>query len=83
MSKTKGAGSTKNGRDSASKRLGIKTYGGTAVTAGSILVRQRGTAVHPGQNVGKGSDDSLFAKADGIVKFGKRRGRKLVSVVPS
>ena len=82
MSKTKGAGSTKNGRDSHSKRLGVKTFDGTAVTAGSILVRQRGTRFHPGENVGRGNDDTLFALADGTVKFGERKGRKLVDILP-
>ena len=82
MSKTKGAGSTKNGRDSQSKRLGVKAYDGEAVTAGSIIVRQRGTRIHPGRNVGRGGDDTLFATADGQVKFGSRRGRKLVEVLP-
>ncbi|MEM9033148.1 MAG: 50S ribosomal protein L27 [Actinomycetota bacterium] len=82
MSKTKGAGSTKNGRDSQSKRLGVKAYDGEAVTAGSIIVRQRGTRIHPGRNVGRGGDDTLFATADGHVKFGSRRGRKLVEVLP-
>lgn len=83
MSKTKGAGSTRNGRDSQAKRLGVKTYDGTFVTAGSILVRQRGTRIHPGENVGRGGDDTLFATADGHVKFGSRRGRKLVDVLPA
>ncbi|HEY8527470.1 MAG TPA: 50S ribosomal protein L27 [Acidimicrobiales bacterium] len=83
MSKTKGAGSTKNGRDSHSKRLGVKAFDGTLVTAGSILVRQRGTRFHPGENVGIGSDDTLYARADGRVKFGQRRGRKLVDVLPA
>jgi large subunit ribosomal protein L27 len=83
MSKTKGGGSTRNGRDSAAQRLGVKKFDGTAVTAGSILVRQRGTKVFPGANVGKGGDDTLFATADGVVKYGERRGRRLVSVVPS
>jgi large subunit ribosomal protein L27 len=82
MSKTKGAGSTRNGRDSQSKRLGVKRFDGTLVTAGSILVRQRGTRIHPGVNVGRGGDDTLFAKTDGKVKFGQRRGRKLVDIVP-
>jgi large subunit ribosomal protein L27 len=82
MSKTKGAGSTKNGRDSQSKRLGVKAYDGTAVTAGSIIVRQRGTRFHPGENVGRGNDDTLFALADGKVKFGERQGRKLVDILP-
>ena len=82
MSKTKGAGSTKNGRDSQSKRLGVKAFDGTAVTAGSIIVRQRGTRFHPGENVGRGNDDTLFALADGKVKFGERKGRKLVDILP-
>jgi large subunit ribosomal protein L27 len=81
MSKTKGGGSTRNGRDSTAQRLGVKKFDGAAVTAGSILVRQRGTNVYPGANVGKGGDDTLFATADGIVKYGERRGRRLVSVV--
>ncbi len=82
MSKKKGASSSRNGRDSNAQRLGVKVYSGTDVTAGSIIVRQRGTKFHPGENVGKGSDDTLFAKADGTVKFGYRKGRKLVDVVP-
>ena len=82
MSKTKGGGSTRNGRDSNAQRLGVKAYGGTLVSAGSILVRQRGTKFHPGNNVGRGGDDTLFATADGIVKFGSRRGRKLIDVIP-
>ena len=81
MSKTKGAGSTKNGRDSHSKRLGVKAYAGTLVTAGTIIVRQRGTRFHPGVNVGRGGDDTLFALAPGKVKFGQRKGRKLVDVL--
>ena len=81
MSKTKGGGSTKNGRDSNSQRLGVKVYDGGVVTAGSILVRQRGTNFHPGVNVGRGGDDTLFATADGQVKFGKRNGRKLVDII--
>ena len=83
MSKTKGGGSTRNGRDSNSQRLGVKVYDGTAVTAGAIIVRQRGTRIHPGENVGRGGDDTLFAMTDGAVKFGSRRGRKLVDIVPS
>ncbi|WP_436792747.1 50S ribosomal protein L27 [Actinospongicola halichondriae] len=82
MSKTKGGGSTRNGRDSESKRLGVKAYDGTVVTAGSILVRQRGTKFHPGLNVGKGGDDTLFATIEGQVKFGSRHGRKLVDILP-
>jgi len=82
MSKTKGGGSTRNGRDSQSKRLGVKIFDGQVITAGSIIVRQRGTRIHPGDNVGKGGDDTLFALADGSVKFGQRRGRKIVDVLP-
>ena len=81
MSKTKGGGSTRNGRDSNAQRLGVKVYDGGAVTAGSILIRQRGTKFHPGNNVSKGGDDTLFATADGVVKFGKRNGRKLVDII--
>ena len=81
MSKTKGGGSTRNGRDSNAQRLGVKVFDGTAVTAGSIIVRQRGTRFHPGENVGIGSDDTLFATADGVVKFGSRKGRKLVDII--
>lgn len=81
MSKTKGGGSTRNGRDSQSKRLGVKVYDGTAVTAGSIIVRQRGTRIHPGENVGRGGDDTLFAMTDGKVKFGSSRNRKIVSIL--
>ena len=69
MAHKKGTGSTRNGRDSNSKRLGVKAYGGTSVTAGSILIRQRGTNTHPGINVGIGKDDTLFAKAAGVVEF--------------
>ena len=83
MSKTKGGGSTRNGRDSNAQRLGVKVYDGTAVAAGAIIVRQRGTVFHPGANVGKGGDDTLFALADGTVKFGARNGRKLVNIVTS
>ena len=81
MSKTKGGGSTRNGRDSESKRLGVKVFDGATVSAGAIIVRQRGTRFHPGENVGRGGDDTLFATADGQVKFGRRGGRKLVDVV--
>ena len=81
MSKTKGGGSTRNGRDSNAQRLGVKVFDGGAVTAGSILVRQRGTKFHPGYNVRRGGDDTLFATEAGKVKFGKRNGRKLVDVV--
>lgn len=82
MSKKKGASSSRNGRDSAAQRLGVKVFDGTAVTAGSIILRQRGTKFHPGNNVGRGGDDTLFATAAGTVKFGTRRGRKLVDVLP-
>jgi large subunit ribosomal protein L27 len=82
MSKTKGGGSTKNGRESAAKRLGTKVFDGQTVRAGAILVRQRGTRIHPGDNVGKGGDDTLFAEVDGRVAYGERRGRRLVSVLP-
>jgi large subunit ribosomal protein L27 len=81
MSKTKGAGSTKNGRDSAAQRLGTKAFDGQFVTAGSIIVRQRGTRIHPGANVGKGSDDTLFAKQDGTVKFGARNNKRHVDIL--
>jgi large subunit ribosomal protein L27 len=83
MSKTKGGGSTKNGRDSNAQRLGVKVFDGTVITAGTILIRQRGTKVHPGLNVGKGKDDTLFALSAGSVKFGERRGRKVVDVLPA
>lgn len=82
MSKTKASGSSKNGRDSKAKRLGPKVFDGQVVPAGSVIVRQRGTRIHPGLNVGKGSDDTLFAKTEGMVKFGSRKGRRLVDVVP-
>jgi large subunit ribosomal protein L27 len=82
MSKTKGGGSTKNGRDSHAQRLGVKAFGGEAVTAGSIIVRQRGTRFHPGHNVGRGRDDTLFALVPGRVRFGVRRGRRVVDVEP-
>ena len=81
MSKTKGGGSTRNGRDSAAQRLGVKAYDGTLVPAGAILVRQRGTKFHPGENVGRGGDDTLFATVTGRVKFARRGGRKLVDVL--
>ena len=83
MSKTKGGGSTRNGRDSNAQRLGVKTFDGTQITAGTIVLRQRGTRVHPGKNVGKGGDDTLFALVDGSVKFGERKGRKIVDVLPA
>ena len=81
MSKKKGAASSRNGRDSAAQRLGVKAGTGTPVRAGAILVRQRGTRFHPGENVGRGGDDTLFATADGVVRFVRRKGRKLVDVV--
>jgi large subunit ribosomal protein L27 len=83
MAHKKGAGSTRNGRDSQPKRLGVKSYGGERVIAGNILVRQRGTRIHPGFNVGRGSDDTLYSLLDGVVKFEMSRGRKLVSVYPA
>ena len=83
MSKTKGGGSTRNGRDSRAQRLGVKRFDGQAVHAGTIIVRQRGTRIHPGENVGKGGDDTLFALAEGTVKFGSRKGRKLVDILPA
>lgn len=79
----KGGGSTKNGRDSQSKRLGLKRGDGQPVNAGCILVRQRGTAFHPGENVGRGGDDTLFALKTGSVKYENKGGRKLVSVYPT
>lgn len=83
MAHKKGGGSSKNGRDSQSKRLGIKRFGGQLVRAGSILVRQRGTKFHPGNNVGKGSDDTLFALTDGVVKFERKdKIRKKISIYP-
>ena len=81
MAHKKGKGSTKNGRDSVSKRLGIKRFGGEQVSAGSILVRQRGTKVHPGQNVGVGKDYTLFSEIDGVVSFSfLSKGKKRISV---
>jgi len=83
MAHKKGVGSTRNGRDSASQRLGVKRYGGQFVLAGNILVRQRGTKFHPGLNVGKGSDDTLFAKVSGVVTFERKdKTRKQISVYP-
>ncbi len=84
MAHKKGQGSSRNGRDSNAQRLGVKRFGGQFVTGGSILIRQRGTPVKPGQNVGRGKDDTLFAKADGIVTFeDKGRRGKFVSVLPA
>jgi large subunit ribosomal protein L27 len=82
MAHKKGVGSSRNGRDSQSKRLGVKRFGGQEVTAGSIIVRQRGTAVHPGDNVGMGKDHTLFALIDGVVQFDRMgKDRKRVSVL--
>ncbi len=83
MAHKKGVGSSRNGRDSNPQFLGIKRYGGEAIRAGGIIVRQRGTRFHPGRNVGRGGDDTLFAKVDGIVTFETRRNRKQVSVYPA
>jgi large subunit ribosomal protein L27 len=83
MAHKKGASSSRNGRDSHAQRLGVKRFGGQLVNAGEILVRQRGTKFHPGALVGRGSDDTLFALADGNVQFGTSRGRKTVSIVPT
>jgi len=82
MAHKKGASSSRNGRDSNAQRLGVKRFGGQQVNAGEILVRQRGTHFHPGDNVGRGGDDTLFATATGRVKFGRRGGRKLVDILP-
>ncbi|MDG1265591.1 MAG: 50S ribosomal protein L27 [Ilumatobacter sp.] len=81
MSKTKGGGSTRNGRDSNAQRLGVKAFDGEKITAGSIIIRQRGTRFHPGHNVKIGKDDTLFSTIDGSVKFGSRKGRKTVDVL--
>ncbi|MBN1550911.1 50S ribosomal protein L27 [bacterium] len=83
MAHKKGGGSSRNGRDSHSKRLGVKRFSGQVVSAGSILVRQRGTRFHPGKNVGRGGDDTLFAKIDGIVHFRECRTRRFIDIVPS
>ena len=80
MAHKKGGGSSRNGRDSKAKRLGVKTFAGEVVQAGSIIVRQRGTKIHPGDNVGKGGDDTLFAKATGEVRFHTAGGRRVVSI---
>jgi large subunit ribosomal protein L27 len=81
MAHKKGASSTRNGRDSNAQRLGVKRFAGQLVSAGEILIRQRGTHFHPGQNVGRGGDDTLFALEAGTVEFGTRRGRKVVNIV--
>ena len=84
MAHKKGVGSSRNGRDSNPNYLGVKKYGGEAVVAGNIIVRQRGTRIHPGRNVGRGNDDTLFALTDGVVTFANQRGgRKIVSVLPA
>lgn len=83
MASKKGVGSTRNGRDSNPKYLGVKLYGGEKVLAGNIIVRQRGTKFHPGNNVGMGRDHTLFALKEGTIKFGQRKGRKLVNVLPT
>lgn len=82
MAHKKGVGSSRNGRDSAGQRLGVKRFGGEFVRAGNILVRQRGTRFHPGFNVGRGSDDTLYAKIDGVVKFENGRDRARVNIYP-
>ncbi len=81
MAHKKGAASSRNGRDSAAQRLGVKLYGGQEAKPGMIIVRQRGTHWHPGTGVGKGNDDTLFATASGTVTFQRRRGRKVISVI--
>ena len=84
MAHKKGGGSTRNGRDSNSQRLGVKKFGGERVIAGNIIVRQRGTAIHPGANVGRGNDDTLFALVDGVVQFQRKdKKRKQVAVIPA
>jgi len=83
MAHKKGQGSTTNGRDSKAKMLGVKVYGGSAIKAGAIIIRQRGTKVHPGTNVGRGNDDTLFAKVEGTVEFRTKANRKYASVVPT
>jgi large subunit ribosomal protein L27 len=83
MSKKKGAGSSRNGRDSNAQRLGVKLFGGMLAKPGAIIVRQRGTKFHPGNNVGRGKDDSLFATAEGLVSFTERKNKKTVDVVPA
>jgi large subunit ribosomal protein L27 len=81
MAHKKGASSSRNGRDSNAQRLGVKRFGGQEVNAGEILIRQRGTKFHPGVNVGRGGDDTLFALAAGAVQFGQKRGRKTINIV--
>lgn len=81
MATKKGASSTRNGRDSSAQYLGVKRFGGQVVNAGEIIIRQRGTKIHPGSNVGRGKDDTLFALSAGSVRYGSRRGRKIVDIV--
>ena len=81
MAHKKGASSSRNGRDSNSQRLGVKRFGGQAVNAGEIIVRQRGTHFHPGENVGRGGDDTLFSLTAGAVEFGTKRGRRVINIV--
>jgi len=81
MSKTKASGSSRNGRDSRAQRLGPKVFDGQVVNAGAIIVRQRGTRIHPGDNVGRGGDDTLYALKEGTIKYGSKRGRRQVSVL--
>ncbi len=83
MAHKKGASSSRNGRDSNAQRLGVKRFGGQEVNAGEILIRQRGTHFHPGVNVGRGKDDTLFALTEGSVDFGTRRGRKVINIIPT
>lgn len=82
MAHKKGGGSSKNGRDSESKRLGVKAFGGQEVTAGSIIARQRGTKIHAGAGVGRGGDDTLFARVSGVVRFHSSKGRRFASIEP-
>ncbi len=82
MAHKKGASASRNGRDSNAQRLGVKVFGGQTVTGGSILVRQRGTRIHPGNLVGRGTDDTLYARAGGKVQYHQKAGRKLVSILP-
>ncbi len=84
MAHKKGGGSTRNGRDSNAQRLGVKRFGGETVRAGNIIIRQRGTSIHPGPNVGRGKDDTLFALVDGTVEFRRKdKNRKMVAIVPA
>jgi large subunit ribosomal protein L27 len=83
MAHKKGVGSSRNGRDSNSQRLGAKAFGGQTVPGGSILMRQRGTKFHPGVNVGRGKDDTLFAKISGVVEYAESRGRRVIHIRPA